>query len=56
MCASVEGEPRDWIKEIKDEISFLRLKSINIDEVFSVLVKIMKKVKLGVSLTDMKLN
>ena len=56
MCTSVKGEPRDWIKEIKDEISYLRLKSINIDEVFSVLVKIMKKVKPGVSLTDMKLN
>ncbi|KAK9997899.1 hypothetical protein SO802_017502, partial [Lithocarpus litseifolius] len=56
MCAFVEGEPRDWIKEIKDEISYLRLKSTNIDEAFSVLMKIMKKVKLGVNLTDMKLN
>ena len=34
----------------------LRMKGIDIDEVFSVLVKIMKKVKLKVGLTDMDLN
>ena len=44
--ASDEGEPRDWIKEIQDEINSLRMKGIDVDEVFSVLMKIMKKVKL----------
>ena len=34
----------------------LRMKGIDIDEVFSILVKIMKKVKLEVSLTNMDLN
>jgi len=34
----------------------LRMKGIDIDKVFSVLVKIMKKVKLEVGLTDMDLN
>ena len=51
-----EGEPRDWIKEIQDEMNSLRIKGIDIDEVFSMLVKIMKKVKLGVGLIDMELN
>ena len=32
------------------------MKSIDIDEVFSVLVKIMKKVNLGVGLTNMNSN
>ena len=50
--ASNEGEPRDWIKEIQDEINYLRMKRIDVDEVFSVLVKIMKKVKPYVGLTD----
>ena len=34
----------------------LRMKGIDIDEMFSILVKIMKKVKLEVSLTNMDLN
>ena len=34
----------------------LRMKGIDIDEAFSVLVKIMKKVKLEVRLIDMDLN
>ena len=54
--ASDEGEPRDCIKNIQDEINYLRMKGIDVDEVFSVLMKIMKKVKLGVNLTDMELN
>ena len=54
--ASDEGEPRDWIKEIQDEMNSLKMKGIDIDEVFSILVKIMKKVKLEVSLTNMDLN
>ena len=54
--SSDEGEPRDWIKDIQDEINSLRMKGIDFDEVFSVLAKIMKKVKLEVDLTDMYLN
>ena len=54
--ASDEGEPRDWIKEIQDDINYLRMKGIDVDEVFSVLMKIMKKVKLGVGLIDTELN
>ena len=54
--ASDEGEPRDWIKEIQDEMNSLRMKGIDVDEVFSVLVKIMKKVNLGVDLTNMASN
>ena len=52
----MRGSPRDWIKEIQDEINYLRMKGIDIDEMFLVLVKIMKKVKLKVGLTDMDLN
>ena len=54
--ASDEGKPRNWIKEIQDEMNSLRMKGINIDEVLSVLVKIMKKVKPCVGLTSMNLN
>ena len=54
--ASNEGEPKDWIKEIQDEINSLRMKGIDIDEVLSVLVKIMKKVKPWVGLISMDLN
>ena len=54
--ASDEEEPRDQIKEIQDEMNSLRMKGIDIDEVFSVLVKIMKNAKLEVSLIDMDLN
>ena len=53
--ASDEGEPRDWIKEIQDEINYLRMKGIDVDEVSSVLMKIMKKVKPCVGLIDIKL-
>ena len=53
---SDEGESRDWIKEIQDEINSLRMKGIDVDEVFSVLIKMMKKVKLGVGLTNMNSN
>ena len=54
--ASNEREPRDWIKEIQNEINYLRMKGIDIDEVFLVLVKIMKKVKIGFGLIGMNLN
>ena len=54
--ASNEREPREWIKEIQNEINYLRMKGIDIDEVFLVLVKIMKKVKIGFGLIGMNLN
>ena len=38
-----EGEPRNWIKDIQCEINSLRVYSIDIDEVFSLMVKMMKK-------------
>ena len=54
--ASNEGEPRDWIKDIQDEINYLRMKGIDMIEVFLVLVKITKKVKPHVGLTSVELN
>ena len=53
--ASDEGEPRDWIKEIQDEINYLRMKEIDVDDL-SYKVKIMKKAKPCVGLTNTKLN
>ena len=38
-----EGEPRNCIKDIQCEINSLRVNGIDIDEVFSFLVKMMKK-------------
>ena len=54
--ASDEGEPRDLIKEIQDEINYLRMKGIDVNEVFSLLVKIMKNVKPCFDLTSTKKN
>ena len=51
-----QGEPRNWIKDIQSEINSLRMKGINFDEIFSVLVKIMKKVESGVGLAEMNSN
>ena len=56
IWASDEGEPRNWIKDIQSEINSLRKKGINFDEIFSVLVKIMKKVESGVGLAGMNCN
>ena len=51
-----QGEPRNWIKDIQSEINFLRMKGINSDEIFSVLMKIMKKVEFGIDLAGMNFN
>ena len=51
-----QGEPRNWIKDIQSEINSLRTKGINFDEIFSVLVKIMKKVESGIDLAGMDSN
>ena len=56
ILASDEGEQRDWIKDIHNEINTLTMKGIDIDKVFSVLVKIMKKVKSCVDLIGTELN
>ena len=51
-----EGEPENWIKDIQGEINSLRMKRIDIDVVFSLLVKMMKKLKLRASPTSMNSN
>uniref|UniRef100_A0A2N9J0X9 Reverse transcriptase Ty1/copia-type domain-containing protein n=1 Tax=Fagus sylvatica TaxID=28930 RepID=A0A2N9J0X9_FAGSY len=51
-----EGESGNWIKDIQGEINSLRMKGIDIDDVFFVLVKIMKKLELRVNLADMDFN
>ena len=51
-----EREPENWIKDIQDEIISLRMKGINIDEVFSLLVKMMKKLELRTSPAGMDSN
>ena len=56
ICAFDEGEPRNWVKDIQSEINSLRMKGINFDEIFSVLVKIIKKVEFGVGLAGMNSN
>ena len=56
IWASNKRELRNWIKDIQSEINSLRTKGINFDEIFSVLVKIMKKVKFGVGLVEMNSN
>ena len=45
IWASNEGEPRNWITDIKGEINYLKMKVISFGDIFSVLVKIMKKVE-----------
>ena len=56
ICASDEGEPKNWIKDIQGEINYLKMKGINFDDIFSVLVKIMKKIELGAGLTGINSN
>ena len=56
IWASDEENPRNWTKDIQSEINSLRTKGINFDEIFSVLVKIMKKVEFGVGLVEMNSN
>ena len=51
-----QGEPRNCIKDIQGEVIYLRMKGINFDDIFSMLVKIMKKVELGAGLTGINSN
>ena len=53
IWASDEGGPRNWIKDIQCELNSF---SIEVVEIFSLLVKIMKKVEHGVSLTSINTN
>ena len=53
IWVSNEGQPKNWIKDIQGEINSLRMKGINIDVVFSVLVKMMKKLELRTSTAGM---
>ena len=53
---SDEGEPENWIKDIQGEINSLRMKRINIDVVFSLLVKMMKKLEFHANPTGMDSN
>ena len=52
IWASDEENPRNWTKDIQSEINFSRMKDIDFDEIFSVLVKVMKKVWPDVGLTS----
>ena len=51
-----EGEPENWIKDIQGEINSLRMKGIDIDMIFSLLVKMLKKLELCASPTGMDSN
>ena len=53
---SDEGEPKNWIKDIQGVINYLRIKEIDIDVVFSVLVKMMKKLEFHASPAGMDSN
>ena len=53
---SNERKLRNWIKDIQSEINSLRKKCINFDEIFSLLVKIMKKVEFSVNLVEINFN
>ena len=56
IWSSDEGEPENWIKDIQGEINSLRMKGIDIDMVFSLLVKMLKKLELCASPTGMDSN
>ena len=56
IWASDEGEPRNWIRDIQSEINYLKMKGISFDDIFSVLVKITKKVESGIDLVGMNSN
>jgi hypothetical protein len=51
-----KGESENWIKDIQGEINSLRMKGIDIDVVFSLLVKMMKKLEFRANSTGMNFN
>uniref|UniRef100_A0A2N9GH12 Retrovirus-related Pol polyprotein from transposon TNT 1-94-like beta-barrel domain-containing protein n=1 Tax=Fagus sylvatica TaxID=28930 RepID=A0A2N9GH12_FAGSY len=56
IWSSDEGEPENWIKNIQGEINSLGMKGIGIDMIFSLLVKMLKKLDLHASPTCMDSN
>ena len=56
IWSSDEGEPKNWIKDIQGEINSLRMKGIDIDMVFSLLMKMTKKLELCANSTGMDPN
>ena len=56
IWTSNKRELRNWIKDIQSEINSLRKKCINFDEIFLVLVKIMKKVESSVGSVGINFN
>ena len=56
IWASDEGEPRNWITDIKGEINYLKMKVISFGDIFSALVKIMKKAESNADLSEMNSN
>ena len=48
--------PRNWITDIQGEINYLKMKVISFGDIFSVLVKIMKKAESNVDLSEMNSN
>ena len=56
IWVSNEGEQENWIKDIQGEINSLRMKGIDIDVIFLLLVKMMKKLELRASSAGMDSN
>jgi hypothetical protein len=56
IWVSNKGEPENWIKDIQGEINSLRMKGIDLDMVFSLLVKMLKKLELRASPAGMDSN
>ena len=53
IWASDEGEPINWIRDIQGETNYLKMKVISFDDIFSMLVKIMKTVESSIDLAEM---
>ena len=53
IWASDEGEPINWIRDIQGETNYLKMKVISFDDIFSMLVKIMKTVDSSIDLAEM---
>ena len=56
IWASDEGQPTKWIRDIHCEINYLKMKVISFDDIFSMLVKILKKAEYSVDLVEMNSN
>ena len=56
IWASDEGQPTKWIRDIHCAINYLKMKVISFDDIFSMLVKILKKAEYSVDLAEMNSN